>query len=175
MCSLSRLFGPHALSCLPILSMKACTLDLLVSENQSPSDLIRVREIKEKRSELAVSRIVAENRYQRRTKKASKWFRLSNFHWGFLCLLFYSFAYRFLYKRGGSVRSRGWWVTFPAPPPPRFVTLPKFFDRRTRTRNNVSIRASNDCYLRRRWAYQPNVCEVWRQTHWCLPLVETSS
>ena len=72
MCSLSRLSGPHALSCLPILSMKACTLDLLVSENQSPSDLIRVREIKEKRSELAVSRIVAENRYQRRTKKASK-------------------------------------------------------------------------------------------------------
>lgn len=71
MCSVSWLFGPHALSCLPILSMKACTLDLLVSKNQSPSDLIRDREIKEKRSELAVSRIVAENRYQRRIKKAS--------------------------------------------------------------------------------------------------------
>ena len=72
MCSLSRLFDPHALSCLTILSMKACTLDLLVSENQSPSDLIGVREIKEKRSKLAASRIVAENRYQRRTEKASK-------------------------------------------------------------------------------------------------------
>lgn len=72
MCSLSRLFDPHALSCLPILSMKACTLDLLDSENQSPSDLIGVREIKEKRSKLAASRIVAENRYQRRTEKASK-------------------------------------------------------------------------------------------------------
>lgn len=72
MCSLSRLFDPHALSCLPILSMKVCTLDLLVSENQSPSDLIGVREIKEKRSKLAASRIVAENRYQRRTKKASE-------------------------------------------------------------------------------------------------------
>lgn len=72
MCSLSRLFDPHALSCLPILSMKACTLDLLVSENQSPSDLIGVREIKEKRIKLAASRIVAENRYQRRTEKASK-------------------------------------------------------------------------------------------------------
>lgn len=38
MCSLSRLFDPHALSCLPILSMKACTLDLLVS---TPPDSLR--------------------------------------------------------------------------------------------------------------------------------------